>query len=250
VRYRGTEAHCWRFEVHNMKVVVYNQQGEKAGQAELPKEIFEVPLNSDLVHQVATAQMANRRQGTAHTKGRGEISGGGRKPWRQKHTGRARHGSIRSPIWRGGGVTFGPTSERNYTKKLNAKMRRKALLMVLSEKARKDLLVLLEDFKMEKPRTKTLVELLSKLPSKSRSSLIALPQMDKKVILSARNIARVSTIQAKDLNTLDLLNKQYIVLPKDSISVIQDTFGEKKVVETKKQGKKKKVQSKIQKDKK
>ena len=210
-----------------MKVDTYNQEGEKVGQTELPKEIFEVPLNSDLVHQVAVAQMANRRQGTAHTKGRGEVSGGGRKPWRQKHTGRARHGSIRSPIWRGGGITFGPTSERNYKKKLNAKMRRKALLMVLSEKVRRDLLVLLEDFKMEEAKTKTLAGLLNKLPSKSRSSLIALSQMDKKVILSARNISKVSTIQAKDLNTLDVLNAQYIVMPKDAVKVIEETFGEK-----------------------
>ena len=210
-----------------MKVKVYNQNGEETGEAELPKEIFEVPLNSDLVHQVVVAQQANRRQGSAHTKGRGDVSGGGKKPWRQKHTGKARHGSIRSPIWRGGGVTFGPTKDRVYTKNLNAKMRRKALFMVLSEKAKNNLVLLVEDLKIEKPKTKTIKTMFSKLPCKEQTSLLALPAMDKNIILSTRNIPKINTIQAKDLNTLDALRAKYIVMPKEAIQIIKSTFLQK-----------------------
>ena len=108
-----------------MKVPLYNQEGKESGQALLPKEIFDVKFNSDLVHQVAVSQAANRRRVIAHTKGRGDVRGGGKKPWRQKGTGRARHGSRRSPIWKGGGVTFGPTKERVFKKDIPKKMRRK-----------------------------------------------------------------------------------------------------------------------------
>ena len=110
-----------------MKTEVYNQQGKKVGQTILPKEIFEVPMNADLVHQVFISHTANQRQNSAHTKNRGEVRGGGRKPWRQKGTGRARHGSIRSPLWKGGGVTFGPRNEKNWKKDIPKKMKRKAL---------------------------------------------------------------------------------------------------------------------------
>ena len=207
-----------------MKIKVYNQNGEETGEVELPKAIFEIPLNSDLVHQVVVAQQENRRQGSAHTKGRGDVSGGGKKPWRQKHTGKARHGSIRSPLWRGGGVTFGPTKDRVYAKNLNIKMRRKALFMVLSEKAKNNFVLLVEDLKIEEPKTKAIKTILSKLPCKEETSLLALPAMDKNVILSARNIPKIDTIQAKDLNTLDALKSKYIVMPKESIEVIKETF--------------------------
>ena len=207
-----------------MKIKVYNQNGEETGEVELPKEIFEIPLNSDLVHQVVVAQQANQRQGSAHTKGRGDVSGGGKKPWRQKHTGKARHGSIRSPLWRGGGVTFGPTKDKVYGKSLNTKMRRKALFMVLSEKAKNNLVLLVEDLKIEEPKTKAIKTMLSKLPCKEETSLLALPAMDKNVILSARNIPKIDTIQAKDLNTLDALKSKYIVMPKEAIEVIKETF--------------------------
>ena len=123
-----------------MKFSVINQKGEKLKETLLPKEIFEVKSNNDLIHQVVVSQMSNRRKNIAHTKDRSEVSGGGRKPWRQKGLGKARHGSIRSPIWIGGGVTFGPTKERVFKKKINKKMRRKALFMVLSAKAKNNLL--------------------------------------------------------------------------------------------------------------
>jgi large subunit ribosomal protein L4 len=207
-----------------MLVNTYNQNGEKIGQTRLPKEIFDVKINPDLVHQVVVSQMANRRKVIAHTKDRGEVRGGGRKPWRQKGTGRARHGSIRSPLWRGGGVTFGPRKEKVFKKEIPKKMRRKALFMVLSGKAKNNLLILLDKLKIEKPKTKLMVEILKKLPSKDESALIALPELDKNLILAARNLPEVETIQAKDLNVLDLLSFKYLIMPKESIKVIKETF--------------------------
>ncbi|KPJ57319.1 hypothetical protein AMJ49_01825 [Parcubacteria bacterium DG_74_2] len=207
-----------------MKTAVYNQEGKKIGQALLPKDIFNVPLNSDLVHQVVISQMANRRKPIAHTKTRAEVSGGGRKPWRQKGLGRARHGSIRSPIWRHGGVTFGPRKKRIFKKKISKKMRRKALFMVLSQKAKEGELVLLDKLKIEKPKTKIILEIFEKLSLKKINTLIALPKMDKNLILAARNIPKAKILLAKDLNSLDLLSFKYLILPKGSIKLIKETF--------------------------
>ncbi len=207
-----------------MNVKVYNQKGKEVGEARLPKEIFDVKMNSDLVHQVVLSQTANRRQKTAKTKDRSEVRGGGKKPWRQKGTGRARVGSIRSPIWRGGGVTFGPTTEKVFKKRIPKKMRKKALFMVLSAKAKENLLLVLDNLKIEKPKTKSMTEILNKLFLKKGSGLVVLPQMDKNIIKSTRNIPRVSTIQAKDLNVLDLLSYKYVMIPKEAIKTIKDTF--------------------------
>ena len=184
-----------------MLVDAYDQQGKKVKQTKLPSEIFGVKMNSDLVYQVAVSQMANRRRVIAHTKGRGEVRGGGIKPWRQKGTGRARHGSIRSPLWIGGGVTFGPTKERIFKKKINKKMRRKALAMVLATKAKNGFLILLDSgFPIKQAKTKIMADFLDKLPCKRQSCLIVLPKVDRDVILAARNIFKVETRQAKDLN--------------------------------------------------
>jgi len=207
-----------------MFVKTYDQNGKEIGKTLLPKEIFDVKVNPDLVHQVVTSQLANRRRVIAHTKGRGEVRGGGRKPWRQKGTGRARHGSIRSPLWRGGGVTFGPRKERVFKKIIPKKMRRKALLMVLSGKVKNNLLILLDKLKIEKPKTKLMAEILKKLPSKEESCLIALPDYDKNIILAARNLPDVDTLWARNLNALDLLSFKYLVMPKESIKVIKETF--------------------------
>lgn len=209
-----------------MKTKLYNQKGEVIEDYDLPKEIFEVRVNSDLIHQVVLNQQANRRQNTAKAKDRGEVRGGGRKPWRQKGTGRARHGSIRSPLWRGGGVTFGPTTERNYKRIIPKKMRRSAVLQVLSAKAKEKVILLLDKIDINpsaaRPKTKDMAKILNKLFS--GSGLLVLPKMDKSLILSTRNIPRKGTIQAKDLNALDLLNYKYVVLLKDSIDVIKKTF--------------------------
>jgi len=207
-----------------MKITVYNQEGKEIGNTLLPKELFDVKINSDLVHQVVVSQMANRRKIIAHTKTRGEVRGGGRKPWRQKGTGRARAGSIRSPLWRGGGVTFGPTKERVFKKKIPKKMRRKALFMVLSGKVKNNLLILLDKLKIEKPKTKEISEILKKLPCKEKSTLIALPEYDRNIILAARNLPEVSTLWARNFNVLDLLIFKYLVIPKESIKVIKETF--------------------------
>jgi large subunit ribosomal protein L4 len=214
-----------------VKIKTYNLEGKEAGTVELPEKVFGVELKKDLVHQVMVAQEGNRRQVSAHTKGRGEVSGGGKKPWAQKHTGRARHGSIRSPIWVGGGVAHGPTAERNFTKKINTKMRRKALFMVLSEKARKNMLVLVEDLKLYPPagraggaKTKTLQIFLGKLPCDRQNTIIALPDMQKDIIQAGNNLQKVRTMQARELNVLDLLKNKYLLMPKSAVEVIEKTF--------------------------
>ncbi|OGZ77655.1 MAG: 50S ribosomal protein L4 [Candidatus Staskawiczbacteria bacterium RIFCSPLOWO2_12_FULL_37_15] len=207
-----------------MKVDLYNQNGEVSGSTVLPKEIFEVKLNADLVHQIVVSQMANKRQISAHTKNRGEVSGGGKKPWRQKGTGRARHGSIRSPLWRGGGITFGPRKDKVYEREIPKKMRRKALFMVLSQKAKEKNLIVLDKLEMAVPATKEMAKSLSKLPCKSQSLLIALPKYDKNAFLSARNIKKTGIFEARNLNILDLMTYKYLLLPKEAIKVIKETF--------------------------
>ena len=207
-----------------MFVKTYNQKGEEIGETELPKEIFEVALNSDLVYQVVLSQKSNQRQISAKTKDRSEVRGGGKKPWRQKGTGRARHGSIRSPIWKGGGVTFGPTTEKVFKKIIPKKMRRKALFMVLSAKAKENLIFILDKLEIEKPKTKSMIDILNKLFLKKGSGLVVLPKIDKNIILASRNIPKTDTIQAKDLNVLDLLNYKYLLMPKEAIEVIKETF--------------------------
>lgn len=207
-----------------MKYEVYNQEGKEVGTALLPKEIFDVQINPDLVHEVVVSQMANRRKIIAHTKDRREVRGGGKKPWRQKGTGRARHGSIRSPLWRGGGVTFGPRKTKVFKKKILQKKKRKALFMVLSGKAKNNLLILLDKLLIEKSKTKLMLEVFKKLPIKKGSSLIALSEMDKNIILAARNLRKIKTIQARDLNCLDLLSFKYLIISKEGIQVIKKTF--------------------------
>ena len=221
-----------------MKIAVYNQKGEKIGTTLLPKEIFEIKMNPDLVHQVIISQMANQRKIIAHTKDRSEVRGGGRKPWQQKGLGRARHGSIRSPLWKGGGVTFGPRKERVFKKNIPKKMRRKALFMALSDKVKNNFLILVDKLKINQPKTKLISQIIENLklstvrPQKDfkrGSILIALPEMDKNIILAARNIIKLKTIQAKDLNCLDLLSFKYLIVPKESIKVIKKTFMKLKV---------------------
>ena len=208
-----------------MKAVLHNIKAEKDGEVVLPESVFGVDLNTDLVYQVVRSQSLNRRQNSAHTKDRSEVSGGGRKPWRQKGTGRARHGSRRSPIWKGGGVTFGPTNERNFKNKINKKAKRKSLLMVLSEKNRKDMIYFLSDIEIKEPKTKEIGEFLKKTPC-NKSTLVILPKMEKNTILSFRNIENVDTIQAKDINSLDILSYKHLIILKESIDIIKDTFTE------------------------
>lgn len=207
-----------------MKYPLYDQKGKETGTTLLPKEIFDIKINPDLVHQVVVSQMANRRRVIAHTKDRSEVRGGGRKPWRQKGTGRARHGSRRSPIWRGGGITFGPTKDRVFKKKINKKMRRKALFMVLSAKAKEKLIVVLDDLKLEAPKTKEMAKILNKIITPKSSALIALTKKDEKVLRAGRNIARTQIMEARNLNPLDMVSFKYLILSTETIKTIKDTF--------------------------
>jgi len=206
-----------------MKIDVYNQNGEVTGSAVLPKEIFDVKFSADLVHQVAVSLSGNKRQVSAHTKNRSEVSGGGKKPWRQKGTGRARHGSIRSPLWKGGGITFGPRNERDFEREIPKKMRRKALFMVLSQKLKDKQLVVLDKIESE-GKTKEMAKSLAKLPCNGQATLVALPNYDKKIFLATRNIKKTSIDDARNLNVLDLLNTKYLLLTKESIKTIENTF--------------------------
>ena len=208
-----------------MKTTVYNQDGKEVGQTILPKEIFEVPMNADLVHQVLISQTGNKRQVSAHTKDRSEVRGGGKKPWMQKGTGRARVGSIRSPLWKGGGVTGGPRNEKVYDREIPKKMRRKALFMVLSEKAKNNLVVVVDTLELDKPKTKLMAEVIKKLPGMSDGRLIIGP---KNIFLAARNIKRTGVSEARNLNVVDLLNYKYVLVSKDGIKEIESTFSKKK----------------------
>jgi len=207
-----------------MKVPLYNQKGERVNEILLPKEMFDVSVNFDLIHQVVLVQMANQRKKIAKTKDRSEVRGGGKKPWRQKGTGRARHGSIRSPIWKGGGVTFGPTGKEVFKKRIPKKMKRKALFMALSAKLKDNFLLILDKLEIKEPKTKLMKEILDKLFLKNGSGLIVLPKMDEKIIKASRNISKVATIQAKDLNVLTVLNYKYIVILQESIDILKNTF--------------------------
>lgn len=206
-----------------MKVDLYTQTGDKNGTLELPKEIFEIPFNKDLVHQALVRQLANERMPIAHTKTKGEIRGGGKKPFRQKGTGNARQGSTRNPHMKGGGVVFGPRNVRNFETSMPKKQRRKALFCALSEKARNNEIIALEGFTTAKPKTKEFADMLKRLPIE-RTVLVVIPEKDVNVQKSSRNIANSKTITANYLNIQDLRKYKKILLFKDSVSKIKETF--------------------------
>jgi len=196
----------------------------------LPESVFGLKMNPDLVYQVAVTQAANRRRITAHTKDRGEVSGGGKKPWRQKGTGRSRHGSNRSPIWRHGGVVFGPRNDKVYGGKINKKMRRKALAMVLSAKASGGMMVLVDKIEFDVPKTKVMAQMLEAIKKvnenfKTGKVLVALPEFEKNAVLSGRNIPGAEMIEAAKLNTLDLLNAKCLLLPSAAVKVVERIVG-------------------------
>lgn len=217
-----------------MKVDLFSQNADKIGTVELPDKIFNTEINTDLIYQAVVTQVANQRKPLAHTKGRGEVRGGGRKPWRQKGTGRARHGSIRSPIWRGGGVAHGPRKEKIYAKKMNKKTRRKVLFMALSSKIKDNQLIVVDSIKLEKPKTKIINEILNKLAQKlpgykkdkkkQDSILLVQPASDQNLIKAIRNLPYAKIIQADSLNVLDIIEKKYLILLKESIPVIEKHF--------------------------
>ena len=197
-----------------MEVPVYNLAGEVVGKTELNEAVFGQPFNEGLVHQAIVRYLANQRVGTANTLRRGEVSGGGKKPWRQKGTGRARQGSTRAPHWRGGGVVFGP-HPRDYRQDMPLKMRRLALRCALSQRLRENGLRILESLAVEKPRTKTVTEILGKHGA-TRGALFVTPELDHNVYLSARNIPGTTTTFADQLNIYEVLRHPVIMMPIDA----------------------------------
>jgi len=205
------------------KVTLYNQEGKDIGELELDSSIFGVKVDANFVHRAVTAQGANNRQVLAHTKGRGEVRGGGRKPWKQKGTGQARHGSNRSPIWVGGGITFGPTNERNFCLKINRTERRKALAMVLSDKVAGGKFIVVDSLVLSEAKTKLVAGLMKKLPV-GRKNLLVIEPENKAVSKAARNIVNITPISAKSLNIVDVLSNDTIVTSKAAIEVLEKTY--------------------------
>ena len=208
-----------------METTIYNQKGEETGKMKLPAEIFDVPWNSDLVHQVVSSMIESARKPYAHTKTRGEVRGGGKKPWQQKGTGRARHGSIRSPLWSGGGVAHGPRqNEENFYRKINKKMKTAALRAILSAKARDGEILLVEDIILKEPKAreaKTIVGALSKikgfgglLAKKNNAAIVVLPTKDEKISRAFGNFSNLEIMEARNLNPVALLNYRMLVFVK------------------------------------
>lgn len=207
-----------------MKTAIYNLKGEKVDTLELPESVFGLKWNSNLVHEVIGSLLSNRRKGTAKAKDRGEVSGGGRKPWKQKGTGRARHGSIRSPIWIGGGVTHGPVSQKNYGRKINKKAKQKALFTILSRVYADGQMIVADEIFLNEPKTKKAQEALVALSrvkgfeelSKKGTKIIVFPK-DRKTGLAFRNIAGVKPQEFRNINPLDLLSVKYMLLGQEDI---------------------------------
>jgi large subunit ribosomal protein L4 len=220
-----------------MEATIYNQKGKKAGSVKLPEKVFALPWNSDLVHQVVVSMRSNMRTSIAHSKDRSDVRGGGRKPWRQKGTGRARHGSRRSPIWKGGGVTHGPRKEKNYEKKINKKMKAKALYTILSRKFKDGEIIFVDDLKIAKPQTKEAKEILNSfskvkgyeeiLSKRNNSALFSLSEKDKNVELSFKNFGNIEIDQVKNLNPSAILNYKYLLIenPENSIKFLESKLG-------------------------
>jgi large subunit ribosomal protein L4 len=205
-----------------MLVPVRNMSGEKVEEVELRDDIFAVPINEPVMQQALVRQLANARLGTHKTKTRGEVSGGGRKPWRQKGTGRARHGSIREPQWRGGGTVFGPRP-RSYRQKMPRKMRRLALKSALSVKAADGQIMVLDALEMPEPKTKEMEAILDNLDIST--ALILLSERNTNVEKSANNLPYVKTLRAQYLNVRDILGYDYVIMPLEALKVIETILG-------------------------
>lgn len=216
---------------------VYNQKGKSVGKLSLPVTIFGLTWNGDLVHQVVTAMQANARTPVAHTKDRSDVRGGGRKPWKQKGTGRARHGSSRSPIWKGGGVTHGPRNEKSYEQKINKKMKVKALFTVLSEKFRKGQVLFVDEMSLKNVKTKDAVSIIKDLSTvsgfekimggKKANVYITTPAKTDNLKKSFANIKTVEIDEVRNINPVDLLTYRYIIIsqPKESIAFLGGKMG-------------------------
>ncbi|AKM17493.1 50S ribosomal protein L4 [Geobacillus sp. FSL K6-0789] len=204
------------------KVALYNQNGQTVGEIELNDAVFGIEPNKHVLFEAVIMQRASMRQGTHKTKNRAEVSGGGRKPWRQKGTGRARQGSIRAPQWRGGGTVFGPVP-RSYSYKLPKKVRRLAIKSALSSKVLENDIVVLDQLSLEAPKTKEMVKILNNL-SVDRKALIVTDELNENVYLSARNIPGVKVVPANGINVLDVLNHDKLVITKAAVEKVEEVL--------------------------
>lgn len=203
-----------------MDAIIYNAQGTEAGKVTLPEAVFGAAWNANLVHEVVVSMQSNARTGTAHTKFRGEVSGGGKKPWKQKGTGRARHGSSRSPIWVGGGVAHGPRTEKIFTKKINKNTRAKALAVTLSKKYADGSVIFVDSFGLTEPKAKTarevivnLGKVMKDLPRKRKNAaLVVLAARDAATEKSLQNFGNIEVVQAKDVNPVEILTYKYVII--------------------------------------
>jgi len=206
------------------KVAVYNLSGEKVRDIELSDAVFAVKAKEDVLHQVVVAQRENARVVLSHTKGRSEVRGGGKKPWKQKGTGRARHGSSRSPIWVGGGITFGPTKDKTFNQKVNKKVKRVALQMCLSDKVFSEALTVVEDLKVS-GKTKDFTGILDKLKLNNKKILVASDAGNTEIVRAGRNIPKVKIIGTNSLNVVDLLNYESLLVTEAGIRAIESLYG-------------------------
>lgn len=206
-----------------IKFPVHNLEGKKIKDIELSDSVFAVPKNDALLHQVYVSQYANRRQVVAHTKDRAERAGSGRKPWRQKGTGRARVGSVRSPIWRKGGIIFGPTKDRNFKKDIPKKMNRKALTVTLSGKAGDKEIIIVDSLKIKEPKTKLIKQTIDNLKLKG-SVLFGFSRDERPTKRAVRNLQRVDNIDVENLNVFDILNHKYLVMSEEGIKFLESKY--------------------------
>ncbi|OWR26921.1 50S ribosomal protein L4 [Saccharibacillus sp. O23] len=204
------------------KVAVYNIEGKQVEEIELSDSVFGINPNGHVLHQAVVMQQASLRSGTHKVKGRSEVRGGGRKPWKQKGTGRARQGSIRSPQWKGGGIVFGPTP-RSYSFKLPKKVRRLAIKSALSSKVIANEIIVLDALSLNAPKTKEFAAILNKL-NVDRKALVVAPEYDNNVALSARNIPGVKFVQADGINVLDVLVHDKLIITKDAVQKVEEVF--------------------------
>ncbi len=216
-----------------MDATIYTTKGKSSGTVALPAEIFGLPWNADLVHQVITSMMSNARQSIAHAKTRAEVRGGGKKPWRQKGTGRARHGSTRSPIWVGGGTTHGPRNDKNYDRKVNKKMKTKALYTILSKKFRDGEIMFVDSLDIKEPKTKDALSIIDGLgkvkgferiaSKKKNAAVFGTPEVNSATTKSFRNIGKVEMLSISNWNPIKLMNNTFavIVSPEASLDILK-----------------------------
>ena len=220
-----------------MDAKIYSHEGAEVGKISLPEAVFGVKWNQDLVHEVVVGMQANARTSSAHTKDRSEVRGGGKKPWKQKGTGRARHGSNRSPIWAGGGVAHGPTNEKDYSVKINKKVRAKALATVLSKKFEDAEIIFIDSFSLDAPKTadgKKIIKALAQgsgneslATKRKNTAVVILPNRNEAIEKSFQNFGNIEVKQAKDVNPVDLLTYKFTVVaePTSTIEILSKRIG-------------------------